>query len=122
MTENELHISVPKGYFDNLKNRLSQIPVQRRVSLWEKVRPYVALAACFAISVTAGTFLLNRTAPQAESYYDYLAASDMIPVTDPFAILDSNGSSDEDLSPSEIVDYLIETGFTEDQLADVYSE
>ena len=46
----------------------------------------------------------------------------MIPVTDPFAILDSNGSSDEDLSPSEIVDYLIETGFTEDQLADVYSE
>jgi len=66
--------------------------------------------------------VLNRTTPQAESYYDYLAASDMIPVTDPFSILDSNGSSDEDLSPSEIVDYLIETGFTEDQLADVYSE
>ncbi len=83
MTENELHISVPKGYFDNLKDRLSQIPGQQRVSLWEKVRPYVALAACFAISVTAGTFLLNRTAPQAESYYDYLAAADMIPVTDP---------------------------------------
>ena len=48
MTENELHISVPKGYFDNLKDRLSQIPGQQRVSLWEKVRPYVALAACFA--------------------------------------------------------------------------
>ena len=65
MAKNELHIGVPKGYFDNLKDRLSQIPVQQRVSLWEKVRPYVALAACFAISVTAGTFLLNRTAPQA---------------------------------------------------------
>ena len=46
----------------------------------------------------------------------------MIPVTDPFAILDSYGSSEEELSPSEIVDYLIETGFTEDQLVDVYSE
>lgn len=122
MTENELHISVPKGYFDNLKDRLSQIPGQQRVSLWEKVRPYVALAACFAISVTAGTFLLNRTAPQAESYYDYLAAADMIPVTDPFDILNVTDSSEEELSSSEIVDYLIETGFTEDQLVDVYSE
>ena len=31
-------------------------------------------------------------------------------------------SSEEELSSSEIVDYLIETGFTEDQLVDVYSE
>ena len=36
--------------------------------------------------------------------------------------VDSYGSAEEELSPSEIVDYLIETGFTEDQLVDVYSE
>ena len=122
MAKNELHIGVPQGYFDNLKDRLSQIPGQQRISLWEKVRPYAVLAACFAISVTAGTFLLNRTAPQAESYYDYLAAADMIPVTDPLDFLYSSDSSEEELSSSEIVDYLIETGFTEDQLVDAYSE
>ena len=134
MAVKESHIRVPEGYFADLKVRLGRIPAEHplqvkplpavQVTLWQRVRPYVALAACFAISVAAGTLLLERTAASpSESLYDYLASADMIPVTDPFAIVEKTElSASGELSSGEIIDYLIECGTSIDEVADACSD
>lgn len=51
--------SVPDGYFDSLRTRLSDIPERRtRVNLL----PYLAMAASFLVLLAIGNFILNRTA------------------------------------------------------------
>lgn len=134
MAVKDSHIRVPEGYFADLKVRLGQIPAEHplqveafpavQVSLWQRVRPYVALAACFAFSLAAGTLLLERTAASpAESLYDYLASADMIPVTDPFSICEPAEASDTwNLSSGDIVDYLIDCGASVDEVADACSD
>ena len=41
---------VPDGYFNDLKTRLAAIPEKKTVNpgIWMRVKPYAALAACFA--------------------------------------------------------------------------
>ena len=115
-----MHIGVPQGYFDTLKSRLSDIPSQdARVSPWDKVRPYITLAACFVVSVTAGSFLLNRTTGEPEGYYDYLAAADLIPVTDPFFVMDPDAIEE---IPAIGLEDLIESGLTLEQIEDAFPE
>lgn len=51
--------SVPDGYFDSLRTRLSEIPQKRaRVNFL----PYLALAASFLVLLAVGHFVLQRTA------------------------------------------------------------
>lgn len=77
----KLNYSVPDGYFENLKTRLSSIPAQeRRPSRIVKLTPYLALAACFAFIVLIGNAVLNRTVqPYAsdEEIIEYLIDSDI---------------------------------------------
>lgn len=47
---------VPEGYFSELEERLGAIPRRNvAVSRFDKLKPYVALAAAFLIIVTCGT-------------------------------------------------------------------
>jgi hypothetical protein len=77
----KLNYSVPDGYFENLKTRLSQIPAQEsRPSRITRLTPYLALAACFAFVVLVGNAVLNRTAVPAasdEEIIEYLIDSDI---------------------------------------------
>jgi len=77
----KMNYNVPDGYFENLQKRLSAIPAQvERPSRMQKFTPYLALAACFAIAVMIGNFVLRRsTVPVAseDEIIEYLIASDI---------------------------------------------
>lgn len=76
-----MNYNVPDGYFENLQKRLSAIPAQvEKPSRMQKFTPYLALAACFAIAVMIGNFVLRRsTVPVAseDEIIEYLIASDI---------------------------------------------
>lgn len=76
-----MNYNVPDGYFENLQKRLSAIPAQEeKPSRMQKFTPYLALAACFAIAVMIGNFILRRsTVPVAseDEIIEYLIASDI---------------------------------------------
>ena len=77
----KMNYNVPDGYFENLQKRLSAIPAQEeKPSRMQKFTPYLALAACFAIAVMIGNFILRRsTVPVAseDEIIEYLIASDI---------------------------------------------
>ncbi len=77
----KMNYNVPDGYFENLQKRLSAIPAQvEKPSRMQKFTPYLALAACFAIAVMIGNFVLRRsTVPVAseDEIIEYLIASDI---------------------------------------------
>ena len=118
--------SVPEGYFESLRDRLESIPGKdgkvAPPTLWMRVKPYAALAACFLAALVAGKLILNRTsgrADKADPFFDQygeLFYSDLIPVTLPESIFYDEESAD-DISNDDIINYLIESGTTAEQLA-----
>ncbi len=127
--------SAPEGYFEDLKLRLSAIPstgrsgfgVSEETSLWTRVKPYLALAACFLIAVTVGTAILNKTTPEpdeSDAYTEFLLSGVLPSETarDEFYLLEYEDSSllDSEISEEDIINYLIESGVSYEALA--YSE
>lgn len=115
---------IPEGYFDSLKVRLEAIPAEKksersvRPDFLARVKPYVTLAACFAIAVMAGNAILRNTAGSRlpdDSYTDLFYA-DLVPVTQPDEIFQVSETETETLTDEDIINYLIETGASEDQL------
>jgi hypothetical protein len=116
--------SVPDGYFDRLKGRLNEIAVSSvdtvPRSLWQRIRPYAALAACFAASFLIGNAILRKTAPKASSsdqFYKELMYSDLIPVTQPYAIFEMEDEEEMETSDEDIINFLIETGVSVELIA-----
>jgi hypothetical protein len=120
--------NVPEGYFEGLKVRLERIPAEhpaapaRRPFTWTRIRPYVALAACLALLLTAGTVLMDRKADNdgtTESIYEQMMYSDLIPATDPDSIFGapSNPGESYEISDEDIVDYLISSGASAELIA-----
>lgn len=112
--------NVPDGYFASLEDRLGEIPRQE-AGTWQRVRPYLALAAAFAAVVTIGTAILRLTAsPATDDWADDFAIAQLQPATAPDALFDS--SLAESLAPTvtydDIAQYLIETGVTIEELED----
>ena len=65
-TDRKMPYVVPEGYFSELEERLGAIPRRNvAVSRFDKLKPFVALAAAFLIIVTCGTALLRFTSGQA---------------------------------------------------------
>lgn len=118
-------ISTPEGYFENLQERLMAIPnkqVQTKpVSTIRRFTPYLAYAASLAIMVAIGTTILRKTAtPEVQEdpyweYYAYLSGA-----------LDPDGYYEftevEDLSNDDIVNYLLASNVSLEQLAMSYEE
>ena len=117
------NISVPEGYFENLRDRLSGIPASEgsrtssasgwRTSPW----PYAALAASMAAIVVAGNFILKTVTPSQASDSDY---------SDAFAEMISEANlpqeyyylaeAEEGPSGEDIIEYLIDNGTTAEYL------
>ena len=112
--------TVPEGYFEGLEERLSRIPrasAPAEITPWGKVRPYLTLAAAFAALVVSGTAILRNTVRPADgmSEEDLLGYVGLIPATDPYLLFEEEWS--EAYSDEDIVNYLIETGVSLEQLA-----
>lgn len=115
---------VPEGYFDDLKIKLEAIPGGAEktkapvISIWQKVQPYMALAACFAIALVAGSLFLGRGPKPSGSleFQDYYY-SQLQSVENPYAIYDESYEGAEALSEDDIVEYLIASGASTDYVA-----
>lgn len=110
----------PERYFDRLKTQLKAIPAAEagpvRRSLWQRLKPYAALAACFAASLVIGNAILRKTAPGAtDSLYDQLVYSDLIPVTQLNALYDNDTLPET--SEEDIANFLIESGVSAELIA-----
>ena len=118
-------ISTPEGYFENLQQRLSEIPAgPARVSTVHRLAPYVAIAASFLVAVMLGNAILRRTAPSPASaendswtYVSYLADAldpDGASLMDLYE--DGEEGLEERLFAEDIVNYLLADGISVEHL------
>ena len=106
----QMPFSVPEGYFDSFKNA-NAVPVARRVSLWNRMAPYAAMAAVFVSLVAAGTFLLERSTPQYQmTEEDYVMFANNMMNTIAYEMEYGDQIAEADLSEEDIINYLIYTG------------
>ena len=81
----QMPFSVPEGYMQSMQQKLEAIPDRAKgvgsgavapqsvlgprpaVSSWQKISPYLALAAVFAAAFVIGGTLLKRTMPSSSS-------------------------------------------------------
>lgn len=105
---------IPDGYFGTLRKEVmenvSRQAQEKRTGPVQKLAPYLAFAAMFAIIMTAGTFFLRLTSRDGDiTLEDYLVMSENISV---FA--EDNGwtecPDDNAMEAEDIADYLIYTG------------
>ena len=112
-----LPYSIPDGYFDRLKAEVMadvREREERQRPFIARLAPYAAVAAAFVFLVTAGTFLLERTTRATQSEMDeFYFYSNMIPVTDPYAVETIKVDYENDiLEDEDIIEYLIYSGVT----------
>lgn len=105
--------SVPEGYFGTLGEEMAGRIGQSRESkpkLLQKLTPYMATAAMFAMIVTAGTFFLRLTAEEDElTFEDYMVMSENLTGLAGYQVL-ADRAEETHLDTEDIADYLIYTG------------
>ena len=114
-------ISTPEGYFENLQQRLSEIPARpARVSTVRRLAPYAAVAASFLLIVMAGNFILGRTAAPAADDDTWAYVSYLADALDPDGAIPDESYYDwedeESLSAEDIVNYLVADGISVEHL------
>ena len=132
MNRNSNIYKVPEGYFEQLQSRLETIPAQQErqsevVSPWGRVRPYLALAACFVMIVFVGNYVLSSSFKSADDSISFedICYADLIPVTNPYIIYDDSPytyAAQETASEDDIVEYLISSGASVDYIAYLLNE
>lgn len=123
----QMPFDVPAGYFESLQTRLEAIPAahptERRVfvPLWQKISPYLALAACFLSIVFVGNFFLSKQSVGSEDAslqaYQQFIYADLTPVTNPYVVFDDEDYYTETADEDDIVNYLISSGTSSDLIA-----
>ena len=119
-------ILVPDGYFEDLQGRLSGIPAARAAAEAphgvRRFAPYAAIAASMLLAVTVGNWILRRTAVRdVQGDYESMLIAEALGTTQADYYLleeDSVGF----LSDEDIVNYLIESGTTVEQINYVTDE
>ena len=118
-------ITTPEGYFENLQQRLSEIPARpARVSTVHRLAPYAAIAASFLVAVLLGNTILRRTAPASAeddtwTYVSYLADAldpDGASMIDLYDYYYDEEEGQEGLSAEDIVNYLLADGISVEHL------
>ena len=115
------NIITPEGYFEDLQNRLSEIPARKQqASPVRRFAPYLAYAASLVVAVMLGNAILHRTAAPAEddgwTYVSYLADAldpDGAALYDEYEWYDDEESY---LSEDDIINYLIADGISVEHL------
>lgn len=106
-------ISVPDGYFQNLEQRLQQIPAQTAApARIHRLAPYLAFAASLALLVVVGNFILRKTAVQEDTRWDYV--SYLAQSLDPDGLVELKET--EELTDEDIRSYLLASNISVEQL------
>ena len=111
----EMPFSLPEGYMESLRKELKTIPQRntKKIPIFNRIIPYVSLAAAFAVIVTIGGFILEKTTQQDLSYEDYIVFSDDMTNT---LLYDTDELYADALSDDDIIEYLIYTGIEIEEL------
>ena len=118
----KVSMTVPEGYFNDLKDRLDAIPAGKTVepSVWMRMKPYAAMAAAFVAVLLIGNAVLKNSIPGNRTDDQFLneeTYADMISLTHPEAVYQFMEYGHEDLSDEDIINYLIESGAEMEYLA-----
>ena len=106
-------ISVPDGYFQNLEQRLQQIPAQAAApARVHRLAPYLAYAASLAVLAVLGNFILRKTAVQEDTQWDYV--SYLAQSLDPDGLVELKET--EELSEEDIRSYLLASNISVEQI------
>lgn len=113
-------IRVPDGYFEDLQARLSAIPGTSAAGQAphgiRRLAPYAAVAASMLLAVTVGNWILQRTAVRdVQGDYDSMLIAEVLG-SDNLDFYLEEDSGVESLSDEDIVNYLIASGTTVEQL------
>ena len=112
----QMPFTVPEGYFEVFKETNAR-PVARKVSLWNRIAPYAAMAAVFVSLVTTGTFLLERSMPQYDmTEEDYVLFSDNMMNTIAYEMEYGSQLAEAEVSSEDIINYLIYTGVSAEHI------
>lgn len=111
----EMPFSLPEGYMESLRKELKTIPQRntKKIPIFNRIIPYVSLAAAFAMIVTIGGFILEKTTQQDLSYEDYIVFSDDMTNT---LLYEADELYADALSDDDIIEYLIYTGVEIEEL------
>ncbi len=106
---------VPDGYFECLKMRLGGIPAQKMVAgPAHRIKPYLALAACFVSLLVVGNAVLrNTTSGNEEELYDKYYYISML---QPEEYLHQDTVSHDTISEEDVINYLIDSGATSEMI------
>lgn len=109
---------VPDGYFKNLQARLETIPVMRTVSTVQRMKPYLALAACFLAAVLIGNTVLRSTTSDVAThdYYNEITLADLIPLTQPDEVFMTVAPEQDTISEEDVIDYMITSGMSPEMI------
>lgn len=117
-----LPLRTPEGYFEQLNARLENIPEKKAkvFGLWA----ITSVAACIVLAFATGWFFTanrnNGEMLDSISYeYSRYYSSDLIPLTDPYLIQETD---DEEESDDDIIEYLISGRTSADMIAYVLNE
>lgn len=105
--------NVPEGYFNDLQTRLAAIPgsTTRNVGAMRRMKPYLALAACFLAIVFVGNLILgNTTGKSATGEEWYNDAAYVALMTMPEEAFQAVLSERDSISDEDVVNYLISSG------------
>ncbi len=104
---------LPKGYFDEFK--LNMKPPKEKPAL-SKAKPYLYVAASFAVLVAAGLALLRPALPDDEfTQEDFLVFSESMINTEYYEY-STDQYAEAEIANDDIIDYLIYSGITAEEI------
>lgn len=121
----ETPFTVPEGYFESLKRNAKDIATKKnscRPSFGKRIAPYVAIAASFAAIIAAGSAILKVTAGVNGTDDEAFIAEYIVPVTEPESVYYLSFNDADELTDEEIVEYLIESGVSLEEINEAEQE
>lgn len=103
-------LRVPEGYFEGLRERLETIPeAGRAVSPAQRLKPYLAIAACFVALLVAGNAVLRGTAGKDTTgdIYEELGYVSLLQANE---YLNSEPAEQDTITDEDVINYLIDSG------------
>lgn len=105
--------TVPEGHFNDLKAQVRRPHKEQSVTLWGRLAPYASLAAVFVSVFVAGSLLFNRNELEI-TQEDYFLFSENFLET--YEIGNTYQIADAEIGDNDIIEYLIYTGITAEEI------
>lgn len=109
----EMPYSVPEGYFESIRRDIPKMVTSAppaQTGFWAKIAPLASMAAMFLLLVTAGTFLLRKSADESfVTPEDYIVFSENM-ISEDYDTDEQYASAD--INAEDIIEYLIYTGIS----------